>query len=562
MKSNDWHEGWQIDWSQDHYGVLAKLLFYASSARTTEGILRTLGFVHLYTASGIHLYALLDALDRVSEKLASIFGVRALWMKRAALILGLIVLAKLWALQAYRIGFARPVLIFLLRFWARARGTKWRVFYPLAITIALDALYGWITGHPLPGRWHYDLAVGGGLLGLEWARQMRGQRWSLLREHVAMAAGSWIFTAWIDLWANHQVAWMTPIWSLITIPLISWVLYPVTVLFLLTTHSIPGLVFSAWNTLIATGVAIADQGFTFSCVSPSAVTAALILAGIVTVFLHRVQSRRKVALLLFTLFGLTSVVRFRDEILVQLDVGQGDAMLIQKAGRIEMIDVGSARALRPEAWLQRLSRYGINHVDTVLLSHLDEDHAGGLKNLAAWVPIGAVETNAQNWKSAKGKALIASLRARNPKLRFTSKNELKLMQVAWFRSTTGKEDGNGLMSGVVVPLDGHRVYLALGDGDVSQEEQYVRHFSRFLSSDPIRIWKVSHHGSKFSSGWAPLRTLHPSKAWISVGRHNPYHHPTIEALDRLRRLRIPIYRTDEEGDLVEKISQPFSLMTS
>jgi len=556
MKSNDW----QIDWSQDPYGVLAKLLFHASNARTTEGILRTLGFVHLYTASGIHLYALLDTLDRVSERLASVFGVRALWMKRAALALGLLVLLKLWALQSYRIGFARPVLIFLLRFWARSRGTKWRVFYPLAITVALDSLYGWIM-HPLPGRWHYDLAVGGGLLGLEWARQMRGRRWSLLREHVAMAVGSWVLTAGIDLWTNHQVAWMTPVWSLITIPLISWVLYPVTVFFLLATHSIPSFVFGAWNALIGGGVTIADQGFTFSCISPSAVTASLVLAGVVTIFVHRVRNRRKIAFLMAVLFGLAGVVRFRDEVLVQLDVGQGDAMLIQKGGRVEMVDVGSARALRPDDWLRRLSFYGIDHVDTVLLSHLDEDHAGGSKNLAAWVPIGAIETHVRNWRSLRGKKLIATLRERNPKLRFTSKNELRLMQLDWFRTTEGREDGNGLMSGVVVPLDRRRVYLALGDGDVSQEEQYVRRFGGLLSQDPIRIWKVSHHGSKYSSGWAPLRALHPSKAWISVGRHNPYHHPTVEALDRLRRLRIPVYRTDEEGDLVEKISQPFSLST-
>lgn len=544
MKSNDW----QVDWGQDEYGILSKLIFSESTVRVSEGILRTLGFVHLYTASGIHLYALLDAIEKLFRWIASFSGVRAVFIKRIGLYLGMILLAYLWYLQSYRVGFARPILIFLIRMWVRERGMKWRLFYPLAITFLID----WVLKIE-SGRLHYYLAVGGGLLGMDWAKQKKWGGWA---EHVAMAFGSWFFTAGVDLAFHHQVAWMTPIWSLITIPLISLVLYPMTLGVLLVTHSIPSWIFETWNRLLSFCVSVADFGFTFSLVTPSAVWISAILAAVATAALLKVKDRRFSAVAILFLAVGAALLSVDDSRVVQLDVQQGDSMLAIKQNRVEMVDVGSARALAPHQWLQKFSEQGVNQVDVILLTHLDEDHVGGLVNLVAWVPISSIQTHSEHWNTEKGERLREKLHARNERLELTSKNQLKLMQLSWFRSTARRRDGNSFMAGIAMPLDDHRVYLGLGDGDDSQEAQYLEFFRETLSHYPIRIWKAGHHGSKHSSGQSEMQALRPSRVWISVGRKNRYHHPSVEAMSRLKSLGIPIQRTDEEGDLVEKISHP------
>jgi beta-lactamase superfamily II metal-dependent hydrolase len=544
MKSNDW----QIDPSLDPYGILSKLLFNESSARVTEGMLRLLGFVHLYTASGIHLYALLDAIEKLGRGLTSFLGVRAFQLKSLGQFAGMALLAYLWSLQSYRIGFARPILIFLIRTFARKRGMKWRLFYPLLITFLLDVLLQIESG-----RLHYYLAVGGGLLGMDWAKQ---RKMGGFAEHGLMAVGSWFFTALVDLVSHHTIAWMTPVWSLLTIPLISLVLYPLTIGAWIFTHSIPQWLSELWTSLMDVCVRIVDWGFTFSLVTPSSVWIGFIFSVLALLILIRVKDLRFRLVWISLGFLVALSIQTDDSRVVQFDVKQGDSLLIQKQGRIEMVDAGSEKAWPPDQWIQKLSLQGIDHVDAILLSHLDEDHVGGLLNLVPFVPIGVIQTHPDHWKSEKGLKFIQKIRDRS-RIRLSGKNNLKLMRVAWFQSHSDHAAGNELMAGVVAPLDEQRVYVGLGDGDESQEALYLDYFKTDLQNYPVRIWKAGHHGSKYSSGMSEMLALHPSKVWISVGKKNRYHHPTVEAMSRLRSLQVPLQRTDEEGDLVEKINQSF-----
>jgi competence protein ComEC len=63
----------------------------------------------------------------------------------------------------------------------------------------------------------------------------------------------------------------------------------------------------------------------------------------------------------------------------------------------------------------------------------------------------------------------------------------------------------------------------------------------------IELLKVGHHGSAGASGAAWLQELRPEVAVISVGEGNRYHHPTPEALERLRTAHATILRTDLVG---------------
>ena len=105
------------------------------------------------------------------------------------------------------------------------------------------------------------------------------------------------------------------------------------------------------------------------------------------------------------------------------------------------------------------------------------------------------------------------------------------------------------MAGIYHELDSNKAYFALGDGDQTQELSYGKRFQVEISNHPEKIWKVSHHGSKFSSNPEFLSELDPDQFWISVGRKNTYHHPHPLTLLRLSHLRGVIHRTDVEGEL-------------
>ena len=83
-------------------------------------------------------------------------------------------------------------------------------------------------------------------------------------------------------------------------------------------------------------------------------------------------------------------------------------------------------------------------------------------------------------------------------------------------------------------------------------------FSAFLPADaesdvfgnldlaPVTALKVAHHGSADPGLPDALARLRPRIAAIEVGRHNPYGHPTAQALAALRA--VPrVYRTDRDG---------------
>jgi competence protein ComEC len=82
-------------------------------------------------------------------------------------------------------------------------------------------------------------------------------------------------------------------------------------------------------------------------------------------------------------------------------------------------------------------------------------------------------------------------------------------------------------------------------GDVGIEvERNIMTPMRGMKTDII---KVPHHGSKSSSSEDFVLQTKPAVAVVTVGRGNPYHHPTDEVLARYRKIGSLICRTDLDG---------------
>lgn len=239
----------------------------------------------------------------------------------------------------------------------------------------------------------------------------------------------------------------------------------------------------------------------------------------------------------------------------QMDVGQGDGALVDEGqGHFGWVDVGSERALKLAAWIQLLAQRGVRSIDWVFLTHLDEDHVGALKPLATLFPIRCVVSSRLQWASHRGgewRQRLAQLGIR------TSENCIPhpIYLPEDFSAPRQKSKRNEAMGAILVPFQknahDYGLYLSAGDADAKDELPIAHWVESQIQKRGydfrFRVLKVSHHGSRFSTSEEFLKMIKPNEAWISAGVGNRYGHPTHEILERLKKMKIPVYRTDLEG---------------
>ncbi|MBU6154833.1 MAG: ComEC/Rec2 family competence protein [Bdellovibrionales bacterium] len=520
------------------------LLFHKPVSSGVDGVLRTMGVVHLYGASGIHLYAVLSWIEFACKKVGRARGLPARGVRLAILALFLLLALWIWKLQGFSFSLFRPLCSILIRAILRESGVRVWIFAPLVMTLVLEYVLSIKTGLSY-GAHHYYLAVGGSLVAL--SRGDAGR--SHLRLHAEMAVYSWIPIALLDFFKDHLVSPWTPLLSLITIPPLTLFLYPCSLLALSFQGSIPEVIFSIWVFFFQALIRVLD------CVPPvfsvgwDCALISLLLIGILKS--ARIPRAFGIGFFLIVIAGWRGFQPFSGpNQVVQLDVGQGDSALIQEGNHAELVDAGPVRFPGPEGWIRRLSRYGVTSLDGILLTHLDDDHAGGLYPLLSVVNAGCIEISNPHQTTKKGRDLEVWLKTLPEPPEIRSSGCILLSRVEWFRSSRHASKGNIWMGGISRRISGLESYLALGDGDVEQELEFEGRFSGQIKSSSVRIWKIGHHGSRFSSDLGFLRRIAPSELWISVGKRNPYRHPAREVLARLGLQKGEVRRTDTEGDLI------------
>lgn len=233
-----------------------------------------------------------------------------------------------------------------------------------------------------------------------------------------------------------------------------------------------------------------------------------------------------------------------------LNVGQGDAILIQKDRRQILIDGGNGRDI--------LNRLGETmplfdkSIDLVVATHPDEDHMGGLVKVLENYQIGEImETGIACEKDMCKKMDELISQKHIPVLNAVAGDEIKIandidMFVLYpFENIAGKEFKETNDSSIVMKADiAGKKYLFTGDAqDKTEKALMAANFNLHAG-----LLKVGHHGSKHSTSAAFLQEVMPEEAVISVGE-NKYGHPTQEVLTRLQNMNIKILRTDQAGSI-------------
>ena len=125
-------------------------------------------------------------------------------------------------------------------------------------------------------------------------------------------------------------------------------------------------------------------------------------------------------------------------------------------------------------WLKIFARRGILKLDWVALTHLDEDHSGGLVNLSRWVHIDCVATSLPELESGRGKNLASLLASTGSSFEPWEKGCVPFPVLGPARKSYQKRAGNQWMSAMVIPLRRGGIYFSAGDASAEDELRFAK----------------------------------------------------------------------------------------
>lgn len=228
-----------------------------------------------------------------------------------------------------------------------------------------------------------------------------------------------------------------------------------------------------------------------------------------------------------------------------LDVGQGDAAVIQCGGQSMLIDGG-----KPEkssyiyAWLQQ---HGLSYLDVIVATHVDADHIGGLAGALNYASVGTAYCPETTGTTETFQSFVKYLAQRGKQITVPTAGETFALggaQVQILGPLHRAEDSND--NSIVLKVSfGATSFLFTGDAERAEEQDLLNAGVNLQST----VLKVGHHGSDTSTSYPFLRAVAPQYAVISVGAGNSYGHPTEAVLSRLQDAGVTTFRTDMQGEI-------------
>lgn len=253
-----------------------------------------------------------------------------------------------------------------------------------------------------------------------------------------------------------------------------------------------------------------------------------------------------------------------------LDIGQGDAVLIQTGAKNILIDTGDdkyyedgKKGKENTQLLTELQKLKIDHIDTLVMTHAHADHIGKADKVIAQY---GVKELVYNGIPSTSKYFINALKA--AKANGTQQVKVKAGDVLDF--------GNGVSFEIVSPSQslidedtaaikakkkvdvnnesvvgrltfGNFAMLFTGDAEGPVEKDMAASYGKKLK---CQVLKAGHHGSKTSSTAEFLKLVQPESVVMSLGANNQYGHPHEALLNRLQKQGVKnIYRTDANGTI-------------
>lgn len=503
------------------------------------------GITHLISISGLHITMLagvsallVSMVWRRVPRLVGCFGA-----PRAALLAGLVTALAYCALAGMAVPTQRTLLMLGVSAFC-----LWRARPVATSAIWVTALFIVVLIDPFAvlsvGFWLSFLTVGA-LLWMGTNRLGAGPKWQ-----------GWLLAQWaatlgsapILLVVFGQLPLVSPLANAFAIPVVSLVVTPLALAGLLDPTGyllwLAERLFAATDWLLILCASVPSGLLQFT--PPPVWTLLPAALGVILLLAPRgVPGRWLGVVFLLPMFLLRpEPLPFGGYRATVLDVGQGLAVLVETRHSSLLFDTGQVPNGERVA-LPALRAAGRMQLETLILSHNDNDHVGGAAGLLArWPVVEALHS------LPDGMTLLASTKSQRRCVAGEHwQRDGVSFRILWPEANYSGKDDNARSCVLLVDNGSHRLLIP---ADLGGREEAQLAASGLPQTDIII---AGHHGGKGSSSAALIEAIQPQYAVFSVGYRNQFGHPRADTLERYRAAGTINLRTDQSGAVIFDVGE-------
>jgi competence protein ComEC len=226
-----------------------------------------------------------------------------------------------------------------------------------------------------------------------------------------------------------------------------------------------------------------------------------------------------------------------------IDVGQGDAILLDQGTTEVLIDAGSS-SLGVTSFLQQ---YVDGPLEVMVATHAHADHIGGLTAVLNTFEVGEIWHSGDTSTSKTYATFMAAVNGERATVHIGKRGDtINAGSLLFTVLSPVSLDGTSNNNSLVISLSyGDIDFLFTGD---AEQEAGASMLTAGLLSD-LDILKVGHHGSRTASSPVFLATIKPELAIYMAAIGNTYRHPHQETLTNLSNIGAMVCGTDVNGTI-------------
>ena len=227
--------------------------------------------------------------------------------------------------------------------------------------------------------------------------------------------------------------------------------------------------------------------------------------------------------------------------LTVFDAGQGTAVLFRSGDKTLLYDTGGGDPAGPNiassVIVPALRRSQVAALDTLVISHPDNDHSSGAAMLLALLPVLRYRYGGMSAAPDNGGLSCRAGEA----WQWPGGIYFQLLAPA-LEPTLSSNDVSCVL---MIDVNGSKILLP-GDISAARERALVDYWRETLGSE---VLLAAHHGSRSSTSWALLKAVQPVIALFSYGFGNRFGHPHGDVIERAGKLSLEVGATGDEGAL-------------